>query len=354
MLLLVPGLAVAQKHYPFLVKGKVGQLGAPAKIYLLSGPNVLDSVALTTGAFELKGTTQWPKSAVLVLARQGKLGDASQAYLQAPDRISLFLSPEPVSVTSADSLANARVVGGPQLAAYQRLDAATKPFTAKFRVAHPKEEEAALEKQYTQTISTFIKDNPTAWVSLELFQVFQMQKPSPRYEEVSPLYEALTPEMQNSPPGRFYGDIVRSLKAAAIGAEAPNFTQTTPRGRAVSLSDYRGKYLLLNFWASWCSTCRQENPAIIKTYTTYKNRNFDILSVSLDKEELRDLWVQAIADDHLPWAQVSDLRGLLNEAAMLYGVDTTSKNFLIDPAGKIVATNLHGDELEATLAKLIK
>jgi hypothetical protein len=123
LLLLAPGLAAAQAPTPFVIKGKVGQLNAPAKIYLVYGPQVLDSATLKNGTFEIKGTTDWPRSAALVLARTGRLGNNSmgQAYFQAPDRNFLFLEPKPIVVTSADSLTRARITGGPQTAAYQRL-----------------------------------------------------------------------------------------------------------------------------------------------------------------------------------------------------------------------------------------
>jgi peroxiredoxin len=360
LLLLAPGLSAAQAPTPFVIKGKVGQLNAPAKIYLVYGPQVLDSATLKNGTFEIKGTTDWPRSAALVLARKGRLGDNStgQAYFQAPDRSFLFLEPSPIVVTSADSLTRARITGGPETAAYQRLQSALKPVTKKIKIAGAKkttskEEFASLDKEFAQVGFAFIKVNPTAWASLELLEQLKMIVP-PQYAEVAPLYEAFSPELKNSPPGRFYGDMLKSLKLTAIGAEAPNFTQQTPDGKQVSLADYRGKYVLVDFWASWCGPCRQENPAVIKAYNAYKGRKFDILSVSLDKEDGRDKWLKAIQDDQLTWTQVSDLHGWQNEVAKRYGVQSIPQNFLIDPTGKIVATNLHGDELEAKLAQFIK
>ncbi|RZL09309.1 MAG: TlpA family protein disulfide reductase [Hymenobacter sp.] len=160
--------------------------------------------------------------------------------------------------------------------------------------------------------------------------------------------------MKSSPPGRQYGEMLQVSKLTAIGAQAPVFTQATPDGRQVSLSDYRGKYVLVDFWASWCGPCRAENPAVIKAYNTFKSRNFDILSVSLDEENGREKWLKAIQDDQLTWTQVSDLRGWANEAAKRYGVQSIPQNYLLDPTGKIVAANLRGDELQAKLAQLLK
>lgn len=140
----------------------------------------------------------------------------------------------------------------------------------------------------------------------------------------------------------------------AVGALALNFTQQTPDGKTVSLSDYRGKYVLVDFWAAWCGPYRQDNPAVTKVYQTYKNRNFDILSVSLDDKNGREKWLKAVQEDQLAWTQVSDLHGFQSEAAQRYHVQSIPQNFLIDPSGKIVAANLRGEELQTVLAQYLR
>jgi len=213
-LLLIPTLAVAQAPAPYVVKGKVGNLNAPAKMYLVYGPQVLDSATLKNGQFELRGSNGWPHSAELVLERQGHLREGLRNGMyrrSSPERISLFISPEQVTVASPDSLPKARLTGGPQLAAYQRLDATLKAVAAKAKTAHTKEESAALTKEYVQTALAFIKANPTAWVSLEQLQQLGMIEP-PQYAVVAPLYEAFSPELKNSAPGLFYGKKLKELK----------------------------------------------------------------------------------------------------------------------------------------------
>ncbi|MFD1469268.1 redoxin domain-containing protein [Hymenobacter caeli] len=369
-LLLAPGLARAQTTpFAFTIKGKIGQLNAPAKIYLMRGMAPTDSATFKNGAFELKGTSDVPRAVDLLVKRDGKLGDGVFGHIKY---VRVFLEPTPIIVTSPDSVQNAHIVGGPVNADYERLGAATKRVTAKMNVFGAEEKKVSAEerkspefaarkraqfdaatKEYAQSDRDFIKANPNSWVSLYALTGLGMMA-VPQYAVEGPLYEALSPALQNSPDGRRYGAMVRDLKDVAIGAPAPNFTQKTPDGKTVSLADYRGKYVLVDFWASWCKPCRQENPAVMKAYQAYNGRNFDVLSVSLDDENGREKWLKAVREDQLAWTQVSDLHGFKNEAAQRYHVQAIPQNFLIDPSGKIVAANLRGEELQTVLAKFIK
>jgi peroxiredoxin len=134
---------------------------------------------------------------------------------------------------------------------------------------------------------------------------------------------------------------------------AKNFEATDINGNTVSLSDFKGKYVLFDFWASWCGPCRAENPNVVVAYNKYKDKNFTILGISLDQPGKKDAWMKAVEKDGLPWTQVSDLKFWNNEAALLYGVKSIPQNFLVDPSGKIVAKNLYGAELHETLEKFL-
>ena len=144
---------------------------------------------------------------------------------------------------------------------------------------------------------------------------------------------------------------LEALKKTAIGQVAPDIELTTPDGKKVKPSDFRGKYLLLDFWASWCMPCRRENPNVVRMYKKYKDKGFEILGISLDRD--KNKWIQAIKSDGLVWHHGSDLKGWQSEAAKLYGVSSIPNTFLLDKEGRIIAKGLRGPTLEQKLKELL-
>ncbi len=176
----------------------------------------------------------------------------------------------------------------------------------------------------------------------------QMEQDMPTLEK---RFNLLNPEVKDG----FYGKIIQQQlqerKTGAIGSQAMDFTQTDPAGKPVSLSSFKGKYVLIDFWASWCRPCRMENPNVVKVYNKFKEKNFTVLGVSLDRD--REPWLKAIKDDNLIWTHVSDLKFWNNEVATKYKIQSIPQNFLVDPSGKIIATNLRGEDLNSRLCELL-
>jgi peroxiredoxin len=137
-----------------------------------------------------------------------------------------------------------------------------------------------------------------------------------------------------------------------IGKQAPDLTLPDASGKPVSISSFRGKYLLVDFWASWCGPCRAENPNVVTAYNEFKGKNFAILGVSLDKE--KNAWQEAVHTDHLDWTHVSDLKFWQSQAVSTFGFNGIPFNVLIDPQGKVIAQALRGDDLENKLKEVLK
>ena len=166
-----------------------------------------------------------------------------------------------------------------------------------------------------------------------------------------PIFNKLSDRLKNSDEGKALQERIIIAKRTNIGKAIMDFTQNDVNGKPFTLSSLKGKYILLDFWASWCGPCRSESPFILKAYNKFKNKNFEVVAVSLDDD--REKWIKAIEQDGMPWIQLSDLAGVQNKVAVQYGVRAIPQNFLINPEGKIVAKDLRGEDVEKKLSELI-
>jgi peroxiredoxin len=206
---------------------------------------------------------------------------------------------------------------------------------------------AALSAESKQIAEAYVRAHPNSVVAASVVQWRFVDFPD--YDEASKLYKQLGPVAKASEPGRSVSKFMTTYDKTAIGTK-PDFAQADVNGKQVKLSDLRGKYVLVDFWASWCGPCRAENPNVVAMYNKYHGQGFEVLGVSLDGK--KEPWVKAIETDGLAWTQLSDLQGWKNAVAVQYGIAAVPQNFLVDPQGKVIAKNLRGEELQAKLAQL--
>lgn len=190
-------------------------------------------------------------------------------------------------------------------------------------------------------------DSPAA--AFFLYRYFTYLLP---LDELKATRAKISPALADCPYVKDLDGIIRQLENVQIGKVAPAFSLPDTAGVSVSLSDFRGKYVLLDFWASWCPPCRRENPNVVKAFNEYKDKNFTVVGISLDKD--KDKWLKAIADDHLTWTHLSDLKYWDSEIPALYGVRGIPANVLLDPEGVIIAKNITGEELHKKLQEVIR
>lgn len=194
----------------------------------------------------------------------------------------------------------------------------------------------------------FFTENKSSLLSLFSFNRFTSFFAD--YAKIETDFNTLPEWAKNSPDGKNIAAKIAGAKSANIGVKALNFSQQSITGVPATLDSFRGKYVLLDFWASWCAPCRKEHPRFIEIYEQYKDKGFEIVSISLDDDA--ETWMRAVTKDQLTWLQLSDLRGQQNEVALLYGVQAIPANFMISPEGIILDKNLKSEDLDTKLKRL--
>jgi len=205
-----------------------------------------------------------------------------------------------------------------------------------------------IDEKSRQFDRSYVRAHPGSIISANLLSIYASTWGR---DTTSALYMHMSPEIKKTRAGQEVSDYIALNKNVKVGDHFADFEQPDSAGKKIKLSSLKGKYILIDFWASWCGPCRAENPVLVKTYQVYKNKGFVILGVSLDDN--KSSWLNALKQDKLGWENVSDLRGDKNRAALIYGIMGIPDNFLINDKGIIIARNLRGEKLEEKLKELM-
>jgi peroxiredoxin len=348
----------------YTISGKISGLNEPARVYLAleqgGGFKDKDSTNIKNGKFRFQGRVSAPTQAILSVKRI----NAPQVNAR-PDQLGFFIENSKILISSADSIKNASVSGSVSDRESREQNAAIQPLTdiiiklnREFRGKPKDEAYKKASDSVTRLVAEiknmhlkFAESHLNSFMGLYTYNSYVLDS---KFDPaaVEPLFHKFSPELQSSELGKRTLEKIKIGKRRQTGIKATDFTQNDLNDKPFTLSSLRGKYVLVDFWASWCVPCRAENPNLIKAYQQLKGRNFQVVGVSLDQD--KGSWEGAVKKDNLPWIHVCDLKGWKNEVAVMYGINSVPQNLLINPEGVIIAKNLRGGDLTEKLSALIK
>ncbi len=343
----------------FIINGTVTNLDS-GMVYLQNyadgSMQTIDSSAITNGNFELTGSVDLPEL----------------YYIQINDlrrRIPFFAENNTITMKlNSDSLENAVISGSKSQAVFDEYQKGSssfnekmQPFVDQYYAARAIKDQTKMDKAeasidsintlQTDYAKNFVINHPNSVVApYILYRELSYTMNAGELDSITSLFDTT---LNNSVYTKDLKKHIAVLKSVEVGQPAPDFTMATPDGDSLSLSSLQGdyKYLLIDFWASWCGPCRAENPNVVAIYNDYHKKGFDILGVSFDKN--RESWLKAIENDNLTWHHVSDLAYWDNAAGKLYGIRSIPSNVLLDSNGIIIAKNLRGQALRDKISSLL-
>ncbi len=350
--LFVPLLLKAQKN-AFTVQGKTELHPDNGFVKLLwhklNSVQRIDtdsSLVDNDGKFVFKGTVSEPEIAQLIYTVRG----ATQSAV-------FYLEPGHINISCTTNKRYPQLSGTPLNNDFNEYYNLINVVVDSISAAHPNN--AREYSQFSKEINPqkqiilrqLIKEHPGSRLCLYQLGIYAVKAPDDVLN-VDAMFKQLSPELRKSPQGLEMALKIRGMASSKIGDTALDFTLPDNQDKMVKLSDFRGKYVLLDFWATWCGPCLQEMPNVARAYEKYKGKNFIVMGVSLDRPDAKAKWKEMIVSQHLNWVQVSDLKLWSSLPALLYNVNGIPANFLIDPKGKIIAKNLRGEALQKKLAEI--
>ncbi len=319
-------------------------------------------IPVQNGKFVITGNVSEPGPAFLSLAENLQPKDPSEfkQFILDKGEISIQIKDKLSTSIVKGSRANDEVMSytagqSPYMAKLSALNEAADrqsqlgvPLDSIIKMYQPSLKEAANELLTYQR--NYIAKNPAAFISVLLLP--EVAKSTFNYFEADSSFNKLDATVRMSPTGKAISEFIAREKKTSIGAMAPEFAAADTAGKTVALSSLKGKYVLLDFWAAWCGPCRQENPNVVQAFHRFKDKGFTVLGVSLDRE--RKDWLKGVRDDKLTWNNVSELKYFQSPTALLYGIVSIPRNFLLDPNGKIIGRDLRGPDLNTKLEEVFK
>ena len=367
LLLILAFAANAQTLKPFTIEGDI--TGINDKIdsihlaYTTEGKKCDLAFPVKNGNFVIKATISQPTVAVIYYYPSADTVRIKYRSTQNTNA-KIFIQAGKMNFKAGPAIADNTLKGSPYDADLKLMEQKTRNFEKNFEQEYERcmlENDTILRKQKMIALmdssrvfpvkiwKPYLESHPQS--PLAFYGIAEMMKFNHNFQgqDIAPIYDRFTPEMKNS----YEGKRLKAIIATGNGSKAPDFSQADTSGVMVSLSSFRGKYVLLDFWGSWCVFCRLESPNLIKNFEAYKDKGFTIISIAADDDKKK--WLGAIHKDNVGrWTHLSDLKGMKNEVSQLYLIKGYPSNFLISPDGKIIAQNLRGEDLDRKLAEIFK
>jgi peroxiredoxin len=366
LFLLAGAIPAGAQQATFTINGTIDTSLKVTNLYFAQGSFVNNQapqprkVPVVNGKFVISGNISEPGPAFLSLAENLRPKDPSEfkQFVLDKGNITIAIKDKLTTASISGSKANDDILSytagqSQYMAKLTALNEAAErqsqlgvPLDSIIKMYHPSLKEAGKELVAYQ--KNYIAKNPSAFISALLLP--EVARSSYNFYEADSSFNKLDASVRLSPTGKAISEYINREKKMSVGAIAPEFSSADTSGKMIALSSLKGKYVLLDFWAAWCGPCRQENPNVVRAFQKFKDKGFTVLGVSLDRE--RKDWLKGVRDDKLTWTHVSELKHFESPTAVLYGIVSIPRNFLLDPNGKIIARDLRGPDLQEKLNEI--